>query len=73
MVYSILFFALDHFLTNCENGVGFGKHCQQVSSCHLQGECVATAMFAETFVNTQHSTRLTSENRSYTVNSAAKN
>lgn len=35
----------------------FGNHC----SCHLQGE------------NLQHSTRLTHESRSYTLNSSREN
>jgi hypothetical protein len=43
----------------------FGKHC----SCHLQGTFTlktGTAIFAETLVNTQHSTLHTPESRSYT-------
>jgi hypothetical protein len=34
---------------------------------------VATAMFAETLDNTQHSTRLIPESRSYTLNSSREN
>jgi hypothetical protein len=40
----------------------FDKH----RSCHLQGKEMVTEMFAETLVNTQHSTRQIPESRSYT-------
>jgi hypothetical protein len=54
----------------------YSKHC----SCHFQGgyvvgqllEAMATAMFAEMLVNPKHSTQLTPESRSCTLNSSRK-
>jgi hypothetical protein len=51
----------------------FGKYC----GCHLQGEdgnlMMATAIFAETFDNFQHSMRLIPESRSCTSKSSREN